>query len=873
MNEEQTRLAEAREKTAHWYRWGPYLSERQWGTVREDYSPDGDAWNYLTFDDAALRAYRWGEDGILGISDNHQKVCFSFAFWNEKDPILKERLFGLTNNEGNHGEDVKEYYYYLDSTPTHSYMKGLYKYPQGEYPYARLRSENQKRSLKEGEFELIDTGLFDQDRYFDLFIEYAKGAPEDLLIQLTAVNRSSEPHKLHALPQLWLRNTWDWKVKEKKGSIGKGAGCLVLDHPDLGKRFLYFEGAPKPLFTENESNNQKLWGEPNRTPFVKDAFNEAVVHKNNGALNPAETGTKSALQYILDVPAKGSETIRLRLTDAEKKKPFADFDGVFAKRKEEADRFYAEMASDKIGEERKEVQRQAISGLLWSKQYYHYIVEDWLTGDDPPAPSSRKAIRNFRWRHLYNDDILSMPDKWEYPWFAQWDLAFHCIALALVDPDFAKRQLTLLTREWYMHPNGQVPAYEWNFEDVNPPVLALAAYRVYKIEQRKHGREDRAFLEQIFQKLVMNFTWWVNRKDADGRNVFEGGFLGLDNISVFNRSEDLPEGGKLTQSDATSWMGMFCLNLWTIAVELAEKEPSYEDMASKFYEHFLFIADAINFQHPESPPLWNDEDGFYYDLLQHKDGTFIHLRVRSLVGLIPLLAVAPLDEKKLGALPDFRKRFLWFLDHRTDLCAKVACMRTPGVENRHILSLLDREKLKRVLEKMLDENEFLSPYGIRSISKVHKDHPYVLLCDGVKRRVDYEPAESTSRLFGGNSNWRGPVWFPINYLIIESLQKFHYYYGDDYKVECPTGSGKMMTLGEVAKELSCRLMRIFDRDSKGRRPVFGGTEKFQQDPQFRDYLPFHEYFHGDDGSGLGASHQTGWTALVAKLIQQSGDIL
>jgi hypothetical protein len=865
MNPEQERIAEAEQKEAYWAQWGPYLSERQWGTVREDYSASGDAWNYFPFEQAASRAYRWGEDGIGGVSDNHQKVCFSFAFWNEKDPCLKERFFGLTNGQGNHGEDVKEYYYYLDNTPSHSYMRMLYKYPQGEFPYQKLLDENRQRGLRDYEYELIDTGIFDENRYFDVFLEYAKNSPDDLLIKATVWNRGPDEARIHVLPHLWLRNVWSWKNLERPEPIRRDGASLVLEDKKL-----YFEGTPETLFTENETNFEKLFGTQNQSHYVKDAFHEAVVHGNKGAVNPQLEGTKASLHYVLTIPPGGSATLRLRFAPLGLKNPFADFEAIFTQRQEEADTFYRELIPCDLTEERRNIQRQAFAGLLWNKQFYHYVVEEWLEGDNPlaPPPASRKQGRNAHWKHVYSEDIFSMPDTWEYPWFASWDLAFHAIPLALVDPAFAKRQLSRLNREWYMHPDGQIPAYEWDFEDVNPPVLAWAAWRVFKIEQRKHGKEDRAFLEQIFQKLVMNFTWWVNRKDQQGRNVFEGGFLGLDNISIFNRSEPLPLGGELTQSDATSWMAMFCLNMWTIAVELAIQEPIYEDMASKFFKHFLYIADAINFEHPDSPPLWNEEDGFYYDLLKRKDGSYQSLNIRSMVGLIPLFAVATLDKENLEALPEFKKRFEWFLAHRSNLCVKVSPLHMEGLEERRLLSLLSKEKLQRILEKMLDEKEFLSPHGIRSLSRVHAEHPFTLACDGMTRKVDYEPAESTSRLYGGNSNWRGPVWFPLNYLIIESLQKYHHYYGDDFTIECPTGSGHMMTLVQVADELSRRLISLFEKDAQGNRPIHGGTQKFQTDPHFKDHLLYYEYFHGDNGAGLGASHQTGWTALVAKLIQQ-----
>ncbi len=868
MNEEQKRLAT---DSASWRKWGPYLAERQWATVREDYSADGDAWNYFPFAQASARAYRWGEDGIGGISDSCQRMCLSFAFWNGQDPFLKERFFGLNNTQGNHGEDVKECYYYLDNTPTHSYMQMLYKYPQAAYPYQQLIDENKRRSLRDPEFELVDTGVFQHNRYFDIFLEYAKGDADDLLLRVRVENRSDAPAKLHVLPQLWLRNTWSWTLQEAPGQIAADQTRLSLNYEGEPERFLYFEGAPELLFTENETNSKLLFGAPNRTPFVKDAFSRAVVQGQRDAVNPEQKGTKAALHYTLTLPPKQSTTLRLRLTTEALQKPFGAFDALFTKRQREADQFYRDLAPQNLPDELRAIQRQAFGGLLWNKQYYHYVIETWLNGDNPlaPPPLARKKERNAHWKHFYSGDVFSMPDSWEYPWFAAWDLGFHCIPLALLDLEFAKQQLALLTRDWYMHPNGQIPAYEWNFEDVNPPVLSWATWRVYKIGQRKHGQEDRPFLEQMFHRLIMNFTWWVNRKDTAGRNVFEGGFLGLDNISVFNRSEQLPQGSELTQSDATSWMAMFCLNMWGMAMELAGKEPIFEDMASKFFKHFLYIADAINFQHPDAPALWDEEDGFYYDVLQKKDGTHQSLKIRSMVGLIPLFAVAILEEEKLESLPDFKARLEWFLAHRTDLCVKISPLCALGVNRRRLLSLLNRDKLTRILETMLDENEFLSPYGIRSISKIHRNHPFVLQCNGNKTQVDYEPAESTSRLFGGNSNWRGPIWFPLNYLIIESLQKYHHYYGDTFKIECPTGSGNFLTLNQVAEELSRRLVRIFEKDAAGRRAVFGDTEQFQSDPHFEELLQFHEYFDGDTGKGLGASHQTGWTALVAKLIQQA----
>jgi len=870
MRKERERLDQNKRREKHWYKWGPYLSERQWGTVREDYSPFGTPWQYFPFEQSSYRTYRWGEDGIAGISDNHQKVCFAFAFWNGKDEILKERLFGLAGGIGNHGEDVKEYYYYLDNTPTHSYMKYLYKYVQEKYPYEELIEKGRNSTLKEPEYELIDTGIFDQDNYFDIFIEYAKEDDRDILVELTVHNRSEEKRDLHVLPTLWLRNTWSWTDEKKPSPIEKGEGRLSLSNED--RYHLYFEGDPEALFTENETNYQKVEGKPNKSPYTKEAFHEYVIKGNKKAVNPDLKGTKSALHYKISVPAGEKTTLRLRLSNQDLKNPFEDFEKSFEKRKSEADEFYEEFKAGCESEELINIQRQAFGSLLWTKQFYHYVVSDWIEGDSVhSSPATRKKGRNESWDHLYNDDILSMPDKWEYPWFASWDLAFHVIPLAVLDPEFAKRQLTLFTREWYMHPNGQIPAYEWNFSDVNPPVHAWAAWRVYKIGQKKHGAEDRHFLSSIFQKLLLNFTWWVNRKDQDGKNVFQGGFLGLDNISIFNRSEQLPTGGSLTQSDATSWMAMYCLNMLTISMELATKDPSYEDMASKFFEHFLYISDAINYQKEDMPSLWNEEDGFYYDMLHLPDGQHLPIKVRSLVGLIPLLAVATIEEEDINNLKGFKNRFEWFIKNKKGLCREVACLKTRGDKNRHILSILDKNRLVKILKVMLDEKEFLSPYGIRSVSKFHQEKPYILETEKGTYQIDYEPGVSTTKLFGGNSNWRGPIWFPLNFLIIESLQKFHHYYGDELKVECPTGSGNYMTLWEIAGEISSRLIRIFVRDEKtGERPVYKDNEKFQNDPNFKDYYLFFEYFHGDLGEGLGASHQTGWTSIIAKLILQYG---
>ena len=891
MNAEEKRLQESNKRTKHWKRWGPYLSERAWGTVREDYSADGSAWDYFPHDHARSRTYRWNEDGIGGISDRRQKVCFAIALWNGQDPILKERLFGLTGSEGNHGEDVKELYYYLDSTPTHSYMKFLYKYPQTEYPYQQLVEQNRRRTKADREFELLDTGIFDDDRYFDVFVEYAKGDVEDVLIKITVANRGPEAASVNLLPTIWFRNTWTWSGAVPNCELRRGdSSAIEFECTEYGKRWLYLEGEPELLFTENETNNERLFGAANQREFVKDGINEYVVHGNKTAVNSAMIGTKAAANYNLTIPAGGQVIVRCRLTDkqfsskaAKTKRPpkaskgegsFADFDATFDLRKKEADEFYAGIISNELSDDAKNVQRQAFAGMLWSKQFYHYVVKDWIIGDPamPSPPDSRLKGRNNQWPHLHNADVISMPDKWEYPWYAAWDLAFHCIPLALVDPEFAKEQLILMLREWYMHPNGQIPAYEWAFGDVNPPVHAWAALRVYQIDKKRSGRGDRRFLARIFQKLLLNFTWWVNRKDSEGNNVFEGGFLGLDNIGVFDRSQPLPTGGSLAQSDGTSWMAMYCLNMLAISLELSIEDPCYEDVASKFFEHFLFISDAMNHIGEEGLALWDDTDGFYYDVLHlHEQHYSMPLRVRSMVGLIPLFAVATMEPEIIDKLPAFTRRLQWFLDNRPDLTARINCARTPGMGERRLLAIAYRSRLESVLKYMLDETEFLSPFGIRALSQHHQRCPYILQVNGTEHRVDYEPGESSSGLFGGNSNWRGPIWFPVNYLLIESLQRFYHYYGDDLKVECPTGSGQMMNLWEVSQELSRRLSRIFLRSADGTRAVFGQSEKLQRDPHFRDHLLFHEYFHGDDGSGVGASHQTGWTGLVAKLLQQSGE--
>jgi hypothetical protein len=823
--------------------------------------------------------------------------------WNGKDPILKERLFGLTGNEGNHGEDVKEYYFYLDSTPTHSYMKGLYKYPQGEFPYGKLVEENRRRGKNEHEFELLDTRAFDENRYFDVLIEYAKASVEDLLIKITVTNHGPVEAELALLPTAWFRNTWSWGhddyrpraraaqslgFKQEHGTVGSRA--IELEHKAYGKRWLLCEGEPELLFTENETNAKKLFGSENRTLYVKDGINDYVVHGNHGAVNPEKSGTKASSLYNLRIASGASVTVRLRLTDQEPKvarmsaprlalaeAPKTElfgqaFESIFSARRKEADEFYALRAPKDISNDARSVQRQAFAGLLWSKQFYHFDVRTWLEGDPagPRPPESRKKGRNQEWSNLYNADVISMPDKWEYPWYAAWDLAFHCIPLAQVDSDFAKEQLTLLLREWYMHPNGQLPAYEWAFGDVNPPVHAWAAWRVYKIEKRMRGKADREFLESVFHKLLLNFTWWVNRKDAEGMNIFQGGFLGLDNIGVFDRSAPLPTGGHLEQSDGTSWMGMYCLNMLAIALELARENPAYESVASKFLEHFVHIAHAMNDRGGEGVELWDKEDGFYYDVLHLPNGERHYLKVRSLVGLIPLLAVETLEQDIVDKLPGFKRRMQWFIDNHPDAANHIEIAETAGRGTRRLLSLVNREQLCSVARYLLDESEFFSPYGIRAISRFHKGSPYVMKVNGHDHRVDYEPAESSTGLFGGNSNWRGPIWFPINFLLIESLQKFHYFYGDGLSVELPTGSGRRASLWDAAAEISRRLTRIFLRAEDGRRPVFGGLQKFQTEPEWGDHIYFHEYFHGDNGAGIGASHQTGWTGLVAKLIEQSG---
>ncbi len=890
---EQQRLIEYRNRQSNWKHWGPYLAERAWGTVREDYSTNGDAWHYFPHDHARSRTYRWNEDGLAGICDRNQMLCFALALWNGRDPILKERLFGLTGPEGNHGEDVKEYYFYLDSTPTHSYMKMLYKYPQRAFPYTELVRENAARGYDEHEYELLDTGIFAEDRYFDVLVEYAKAAQDDLLVRVSVTNRGPDAAPCHLLPTLWFRNSWRWGYPA--GPLGDTPEKPILrladptdaaaqehrlhaQHPILGTYHLHAEAGVDVLFTENETNNQRLFSATNATPFVKDAFHRHLIQGEAGAVNPAQEGTKAAIHYRAQIPAGETATFRLRLTNDETVAGIdSAFDEIFAARIAEADAFYQAVQAPTLTPEDRAIQRQALAGMLWSKQIYYYDVEQWLEGDPemPDPPAERWRGRNNNWEHLHNFDIISMPDKWEYPWYATWDLAFHCIALALVDPDYAKRQLELFTREWYMDPNGALPAYEWSLGDVNPPVHAWAVWRLYKITAKQEGTADRAWLEGLYHKLLLNFTWWVNRKDAEGHNVFQGGFLGLDNISVFDRSELPTDDGHLDQSDATAWMGFYSLMMLKIALELAREEPIYQDTATKFYEHFLRIATAMSGHGRHRESLWNEQDGFFYDVIHYSDGRdeMVPLRVRSMVGLLPLIAVETLDPELLRQMPDFDRRMHWFVENRPHLVDNMASIDVQGEGQRYLLSILTRERLRSVLTYLLNEDEFLSAHGIRSLSRYHAHQPYSITLHGTTFTVGYEPAESRSGLFGGNSNWRGPVWFPINYLLIEGLQRFHHYYGDDFQVECPTGSGQMMTLAEVAAELSQRLITLFRRDCDGNRPIYGGQQIFQDDPHWRDYLLFYEYFHGDNGAGLGASHQTGWTGLVAKLLQQASSDL
>ncbi len=870
---EHERLRAANAGQAPWRYWGAYLSERQWGTVREDYSASGSAWEYFPHDVARSRAYRWGEDGIAGFCDERCRLCLSLALWNGRDPILKERLFGLTNAEGNHGEDVKEQYFYLDALPTHSYLKMLYKYPQREFPYDELVAENARRGKLDPEFELLDTGVFDDDRYFDVFVEYAKAGPKDVLMRMTVHNRGPEEATIHLLPQIWFRNKWSWNDTSDRPSLTRNrAGGIAVRHHTMGSYSFSAEEPGELLFCDNDTNVRRLYGMPEEHRHFKDAFHEYVVHGMKGVVNSQETGTKAAAHYVRNIAKGGSTQVRLRLRLGSKPVPFDDFDECFASRQGEADGFYAFLQAEIADADKRLVHRQALAGMIWSQQYYRYDVPEWLNGDPalPPPPPERLHGRNNDWQTLDNADIISMPDKWEYPWYAAWDLAFHCIPLAMIDPEFAKAQLVMLTREWYMHPNGQLPAYEWNFSDVNPPVHAWAAWRVFQMDRRQRGDAgDLPFLERVFHKLMLNFTWWVNRKDFHHRNVFQGGFLGLDNIGVFDRSAPLPTGGHINQADATSWMAMYCLNLMRIALELSLHNHVYEDIATKFFEHFLNIAEAMTNIGGDGNGvgLWDEEDEFYYDTLQLPEGEVVSLKVRSMVGLIPLFAVETLEPDLLDQVPEFSSRLRWLLGNRPHLARLVSRWHDPGHGERRLLSLLRGHRMKRLLARMLDETEFLSEYGIRALSRFHAEQPYSFPCSGLSLTVEYLPAESDSSLFGGNSNWRGPIWMPVNFLIIESLQKFHHYYGDDFKVECPTGSGKQMTINEVADELGRRLSKLFLRDDSGRRAVFGDSGKLQTDPHFRDYVPFFEYFHGDNGRGVGAAHQTGWTGLVAKLLQ------
>ncbi len=881
LDAETIRLQQDDSREKNWKRWGPYLAERQWGTVREDYSADGQCWSYLTHDESRSRAYRWGEDGLLGFTDRECRLCFSVALWNDRDAILKERLFGLTNPEGNHGEDVKECYYYLDSTPTHSYVKGLYKYPQAKFPYDNLVTENQRRGKNELEYELIDTGAFDQNKYFDIQVEYAKNSPDDVLIRIVATNRGPDRAVLHLLPTIWFRNSWSWgstlENDSAKPKLSKtGPTTILADHPSLSKFQFDAESVsngdgPQLIFTENESNVTKLFGAENYSPYVKDGFHSYVISGRAESVNPASVGTKAAAYYALDMAAGAEMKIRLRLTRLEEASPTPfgpEFNRVFAKRIAEADIFYNRVLASCLPDTARLVARQAYAGLLWSKQFYYYVVKEWLNGDpdQPKPPKGRKRGRNADWKHVFARDVLSMPDKWEYPWFAAWDLAFHLVTFAKVDASLAKNQLLLLLREWYMHPNGQLPAYEFAFGDVNPPVHAWACWRVYKMTAPRVQR-DKLFLERVFQKLLLNFTWWVNRKDPSGKNVFAGGFLGLDNIGVFDRSSPLPTGGSLEQADGTAWMAFYCVTMLNMAMELATTDPAYEDIASKFFEHFVSIVDAMNTLGGSG--LWDETDGFYYDQI-FLNGASTPLKVRSLVGLIPLIAVANIRLDQMNQLKGFKRRTQWFLDNRKDLAKNITYMASStgqaDVSGSYLLAIPSKERLLRVLSYMLDENEFLSPYGLRSVSKFHKDHPYVYNADGREWRVDYEPGESTSSLFGGNSNWRGPIWFPINFLIIEALERYDYFYGETLKVEFPTRSGNLMTLKEIARQLSLRLLRLFLPDENGRRPCHGDDARYATDPNWKDLVLFNEYFCADTGRGCGATHQTGWTALVARII-------
>jgi hypothetical protein len=868
--EEQKRLNIAREQGVPWKKWGPYLSERQWGTVREDYSEDGNAWDYFTHDQSRSRAYRWGEDGLAGLSDDQQQLCFALALWNGRDPILKERLFGLTNSESNHGEDVKEYYFYIDSTPTHSYMKYLYKYPQAEYPYRQLVETNRGRSREEFEYELLDTGIFDEDKYFDVFVEYAKADAEDVLIKISAYNRGPQSAKLHVLPTLWFRNTWSDGDSGPKPSLWANKGAIAALHPKLGEYTLQCDEGPELLFTENETNNQRLWGQTNHTPFVKDGFHEYVIHGNTNAVNPAQTGSKAAAHYMLDVAAGGSKVVRLRLSAKPAANAFVNFDQIFTQRLADANEFYDRITPKNLTEDERRVHRQALAGMLWSKQYYYFDLDKWLLEHDshPILGTKKGRSRNAEWFHMLNSDVISMPDKWEYPWYAAWDLGFHTIALSLVDFDFAKDQLLLMLRGLYAHPNGQIPAYEWNFSDVNPPVHAWATLFLFRIETEL-GRADLRFLERSFQGLVQNFNWWINRKDPEGKNVFAGGFLGLDNIGVFDRSAPLPTGGHLDQADGTAWMAFYCLCMLEMALVLTEYDSIYEEIAFRFLEHFAWITYAMDHVGGGDDQMWDESDGFFYDLLHFPNGSSTRLKIRSMVGLLPLCAATVFESGVLKDHPKIAEMVDLFRRRHPQVFQKMVRaddFEKGGYQGRRLTSVVDKEKLRRILGYMLDENEFFSPYGIRSLSKYHRDHPFVFYLEGREYRVDYLPAESNTGMFGGNSNWRGPIWMPVNGLIIRGLLQMYPFYGSDFKVECPTGSGKYMTLFEVAKEIARRLTSMFLRDANGSRPVYGGTKKFQDDPYWKDYILFYEYFHGDNGAGLGASHQTGWTGTIARIL-------
>ena len=871
---EQKRLREAAESGVPWRKWGPYLSERQWGTVREDYSENGDAWNYFTHDQSRSRAYRWGEDGLAGFSDDKQFLCFAIALWNGVDPILKERLFGLTNTEGNHGEDVKEYYFYLDSTPTHSYMKWLYKYPQRAYPYLNLIETNKKRSRTDFEYELVDTGVFNDDRYYDVFVEYAKESPEEILTKITIWNRGPDSATLHLLPHFWFRNQWRWEEENTKPEMhaisgSKDVSSVAASHQHLGQRYLHAYGAPPLLFTDNETNNQRVFGQSSLFQFVKDGINDYVVEGRQEVVNPRQTGTKVAAHYLLEIPAGQSREVRLKIS--EKGEPNVDqfgkvFDDTFTTRKVEADAFYKSIMPPNISEDVRNVMRQAFAGMLWSKQYYYFDLQRW-TEEHELFEHHAAPIRNTGWIHMLNDDVISLPDKWEYPWYAAWDLAFHTRTLSLIDPEFAKSQLQLMLHEVYLHPNGQLPAYEWNFSDVNPPVHAWAAYQLYNAGRASDGSGDIPFLHLTFAKLLLNFTWWVNRKDQADDNVFEGGFLGLDNIGVFDRSQPLPTGGYLEQADGTAWMAFFCLNMLMIALELERIDPNYGEFVERFIEHFFRIAGAMDRIGVNEDELWDEEDGFFYDLLRLPDGRSQRLKVRSIVGLLPIFATAVIEEDQINRIPEVEQRIARFMRRNPELFANIADPNKPGQHGRRLMSVLNEDKLRRVLARMLDENEFLSDYGIRSLSRHHLDHPFVMNVDGQEFHVRYVPAESDSGLFGGNSNWRGPIWMPVNNLLLRGLEWLYLYYGDDFKVECPTGSGRMMNLIEVMQEIAQRLMRIFLRDKNGQRAVYGGTSKFQVDPHWKDLILFYEYFHGDNGAGIGASHQTGWTGTIAMIFQ------